>query len=332
MRKKGQIARSQDFPSAFTFVTSISIVLVSAHLIYGQLATFFLQCFRRVGSKDLIPQVLGLIEDGIFTMLYASWPIAMLTTFVGVLITFLIQGPVFTTEVFKLNFKKFNPVDNLKAKFKLKTLIELIKSILKLSIAGIIIYTVVNSGLERLAATATLPPLGAALVFNSFLTELVFKIGLVFLGIAAFDLFYQKYNFANEMKMEKFEVKQEYKDTEGNPEIKGHRRQVAREIAYEDRPSIKKAKAVITNPDHVAVAIGYDPEQYAAPWIVAKGKDNVAMWIINEAEKYNIPIMRDVPLAHQLFDEGQVLHYIPSSTYEAMAEVLRFIMGLQQRE
>jgi flagellar biosynthesis protein FlhB len=128
------------------------------------------------------------------------------------------------------------------------------------------------------------------------------------------------------MKMEKFEVKQEYKDTEGSPEIKGKRRQIAQEIAYDEGPSaVKRAKAVVTNPTHLAVAIGYEPQKYPAPFILAKGMGLIAEAIIREADKHNIAIMRNVPLAHELFENGKVYEYIPAETYEAVAEILRLI-------
>jgi type III secretion protein U len=221
----------------------------------------------------------------------------------------------------------------LKQKFKMKTLIELIKSILKIFGAAILIFLAVRHSLQDLIATAGMPPIGGAIIFQQIIIKVVLWVGIYFLLIAVGDLVYQRFNFSKEMKMEKFEVKQEYKDTEGHPEIKSKRRQIAQEIAYDEGTTqIRRARAIITNPKDIAVAIGYEPEKYAAPWIIAIGTENRAIAIIAAAEKYQIPIMRNVPLAHQLLEEGEVNKFIPETTYDAIGEILLYIESLKVRE
>lgn len=170
------------------------------------------------------------------------------------------------------------------------------------------------------------------MVFQKILIKVVSWTGIFFALIAIVDLVFQKRNFAKEMKMEKFEVKQEYKDTEGNPEIKSKRRQLAQEVAYDEGTTrVRRARAVITNPTHIAVAIGYEPETYAAPWIVAMGTEKRAELIIEQAIKYNIPIMRNVPLAHQLLEEGELNRFIPEITYDAIGEILLYVISLEAK-
>ena len=161
--------------------------------------------------------------------------------------------------------------------------------------------------------------------------EVVWKVTLFFVVIAVADLAYQKYNFANEMKMEKFEVKQEYKNTEGDPKIKSKRKEIAREIAYGDGASghVKKSKAVVTNPTHLAIAIGFEKELDPAPYILMKGADSMAQHIIKLAEEHGVPVMRNIPLARQLWEYGEEFHYVPEDTYEALAEILRWIESLE---
>ena len=175
-----------------------------------------------------------------------------------------------------------------------------------------------------------MPILGATIVFSNFLIKVAIRVGIFFLAVAIFDLVFQKKNFAKEMKMEKFEVKQEMKDTEGNPEIKGKRRQVQQEIAYQDGPSAtKRARAVITNPIHIAVAISYDAETDPAPKIVIMGKGITAESITKIAQEEHIPIMRNVPLAQELYNKGDIGQYVPEETYEAIAEVLKWLDQLE---
>ncbi|EPJ23103.1 flhB HrpN YscU SpaS family protein [Chlamydia psittaci 03DC29] len=262
-------------------------------------------------------------------ILTTSLPLLGAVGFVGILVGFLVVGPTFSTEVFKPDLKKFNPIENLKQKFKVKTLIELLKSILKIFGAALILYVTLKNRVPLIVETAGVSPIVIAVIFKEILYKAVTSIGIFFLVVAVLDLVYQRKNFAKELKMEKFEVKQEFKDTEGNPEIKGRRRQIAQEIAYEDTSSqIKHASAVVSNPKDIAVAIGYMPEKYKAPWIIAMGINLRAKRIITEAEKYGIPIMRNVPLAHQLWDEGKELKFIPESTYEAIGEILLYITSL----
>lgn len=332
-RKKGQVAKSQDFPSAVTFIVAIALTLYLSSFLFEKMGGFMVQMFTLAPRADLESTAPFYLTEMMKVILICSLPIAGIVAVVGVLVSFLVIGPTFSTEVFKPNFKKFNPVENLKQKFKMKTVIELIKSILKIFGAAVLIYFAVKNSIGDLVATAALPPLSAAIIFEKVLLKVVLWVGIYFILISVGDLIYQRYNFGKEMKMEKFEVKQEYKDTEGNPEIKGKRRQLAQEIAYDEGTSqIRRAKAVITNPKDIAVAIGYEPEKYAAPWIIAIGTENMARVIIATAEKYNIPIMRNVPLAHQLLDEGEVSKFIPESTYEAIGEILLYIESLKFKE
>ncbi len=332
-RKKGQIAKSQDFPAALTFIVAITLTLYLSTFLYEKLGGFLLQMFMLAPKTDVATIAPFILKEMIMVILVVSLPIVGIVSVVGVIVGFLVVGPTFAVEVFKPNFKKFNPVENLKQKFKMKTLVELIKSILKILGAAFLIFLAVRHSLSDLIATAGMPPTGAAIIFQQILTKVVLWVGIYFLLIAVADLIYQRFNFAKEMKMEKFEVKQEYKDTEGHPEIKSKRRQIAQEIAYDEGTTqIRRAKAVITNPKDIAVAIGYEPERYAAPWIIAIGTENRAIAIIAAAEKYQIPIMRNVPLAHQLLEEGEVNKFIPEATYDAIGEILLYIESLKVRE
>ncbi|NGX55197.1 MAG: Yop proteins translocation protein U [Chlamydiae bacterium] len=329
-RKKGQVAKSQDFPSAITFIVAVSMTLYMTSFLYEKLGGFMVQMFTLAPKTDVALSAPHLLKEMIYVILIVSLPIAGVVALVGTVVGFLVVGPTFAVEVFKPNFKKFNPVENIKQKFKMKTLVELLKSIFKIFGAAVLIYLAVRDNIGLLIATVTLPPIGGALVFKTIIFKVIVWVGIYFLIIAVIDLIYQRYNFAKEMKMEKFEVKQEYKDTEGNPEIKGKRRQLAQEIAYDSGSTqIRRAKALITNPDDVAIAIGYEPEEYAAPWIIAKGVGNRARYLIEFAEKHHIPIMRNVPLAHQLLDEGEVNKFIPEATYEAIGEILLYVESLK---
>jgi type III secretion protein U len=333
-KKKGQVAKSQDLPSAFTFIVSIWVTLGLGHYMYDKLSSFLIGTFRMIGHGDMLYAIQELMMSGIVLIFMVSLPVLVVTSMVGVAVTFLTVGPVFAPEVFKFDPKKFDPVQNLKAKFKLKTLVELIKSLFKITLACWIIYTVMWKSLPVLIQTVGLKAGPAMFVFNAFLMEVLIKVGLLFIIIAVADFAYQKKDFAKEMKMEKFEVKQEYKNTEGDPHIKSKRRQIAQEIAYSEGPTggVKRAQAVVTNPTHIAVAIGYNKEMDSAPYILAMGQDILAERIVMIASQNKIPVIRNIRLARKLWDEGEVHEYVPEDTYEALAEVLRWISALNTEE
>lgn len=332
-RKKGQVAKAQDFPSALTFVTAMCLTLYLGSFFYDQIVGYMAQIFYASTRHDIIEIIPFYLNKMIYVMLITTLPLAIIVSLVGIIVGFLIVGPTFAVEALKPNIKKLNPIENLKQKFKMKTLIELLKSVLKIFGAAVLLFFAIRHSVIDIVTTVSLSPELSMIVLKKIMYKIVLWVGIYFILIAVADLFYQRYSFAKEMKMEKFEVKQEYKDTEGNPEIKSRRRQMAQEIAYDSgTTNIRRAKAIVTNPKDVAVAIGYEPEKYKAPWIIDMGTEKRALSIIAMAEKYNIPIMRNVPLAHQLLDEGEINKFIPEATYDAIGEILLYVISLQAEE
>jgi type III secretion protein U len=329
-RKKGQVAKSQDLPSAFTFMISVFVLLALVEGMYLKIGGYLTEVFGMVSNNDLSRAIPSLYYEALMLIFITSLPIMLIVAASGVLINFLVTGPMFALEVFKFDIKKFDPIQNLKAKFKMKTLVELIKSILKISIACYIIYLVMYKSFAVLIQAVSLPLAASLLIFKEFMMEVVIKVGLFFIIIAIADFIYQKRTFAKEMMMEKFEVKQEYKNTEGDPQIKGKRKQIAQEIAYQDGPAqgTERAQALVTNPTHLAIAIGYKKDTDPAPLILAMGNDHIAAQMIKIAKEHNIPIVRNVPLAHKLWETGELYDFIPEDTYQAIAEVLRWVSTL----
>lgn len=331
-RKKGQVSKSQDFPSAFTFVTAIMLTLYSSGHLFKTLGGYILEIFGSVGKNQPDMDTAGgaLFYNALIVILTASIPMIIVVPIVGVLVNFLIIGPLFSMQIMKFDLKKLDPVQGIKNKFKIKTFVELLKSILKIIGAAAIIFYVIWTSIPEIITTAAMPVYGSALVLDEFLRKVAIRVGLFFLIVAIFDLSFQKKNFAKEMKMEKFEVKQEYKDTEGDPQIKGKRREMAREIAYQEGPrGASRAKAIITNPNHIAVAVGYEAEAEEVPIIITMGQGPVADKIIQVAMEAHVPIMRNVSLARQLYSNGAEGDYIPRETYQAVAEILKWIESLE---
>ncbi len=334
-RKKGQVAKSQDFPSAFTFIVSISSILYMSGNLYNKLTTYLITLFHQIPNSTHVAQGAGsFLQAAIFTIFSSSIPIMVFVSLIGLLVNFLIVGPLFSVQAMKPDIKRMNPVTNIKNLFKLKTFIELLKSIFKITGAFILIYSVVRSSLPEIISTCGLPLIASTMVFSSFLIKVVLRVGIFFIVIGIFDLVFQKKNFAKEMKMEKFEVKQEYKDSEGDPQQKSKRKQIAQEMAYQDGPgAARQAKAVITNPTHIAIAIDYKPEEEEpAPKILTMGLDFMAEKIIKVAVANNIPIMRNIELAQTLYYKSEIGEYVPEETYETIAEILKWLAKLDKEK
>lgn len=332
-RKKGQVAKSQDFPSAITFIVSLASVLLSAEYLFEQIGGFTIQVFSAIPTigKAGEPPAAGYWIQALQVILNSSLPIMGVVAVVGVMVNFMVVGPVFSMEALKFDLKKLNPIEGIKQKFKLKVLVELIKSCLKILGAAIIIYFIIWNALPEIITTVAMPSMATMHIVKDFLVKVIIQVGLFFLFIAIFDLAFQKKQFAKEMKMEKFEVKQEYKDTEGDPLIKSKRREAFREIAYQEGPrSAKNARVVVTNPTHIAVALKYNAAEEPAPMILTMGAGNVAERIIKIALENKVPIMRNVDLARELYARGSISQYIPEDTYEAVAEILKWVQSLEE--
>jgi len=333
-RKKGQTAKSQDGPAAATFIVSVSVTIMLVSWIYTQLAGFIFTVFGSISNDNLSSMVLVFFRQGIIIIFKTAFPVMLLTACTGAAVSFLLTGPTLALEAFKPDIKKFDPIQNIKGKFKMKTLIELLKQIIKISGAVWLIYGVIKTSLPMIVATVGLPMIATLSIYANFLMQVIIRVGIFFIVVAVADIIYQRKVFSKEMMMEKHETKQEYKNSEGDPQIKGKRKQIAQEIAYSDGPQAgaRKAKAVVTNPVHLAIAIAYEPELYPLPYICAMGEDALARLITEEAEKYNVPILRNIALAHQLYENGEVWDFIPEYTYEAVAEILRWLASLEKTD
>lgn len=332
-RKKGQVAKIQDFPSALTFIVSMSATLAAMGFFFERIGSFMLIMLKEVptAGEDFSNKAGGYFGTAMEIILTTSLPVMVLVALVGVITSFLIVGPVFSFEAMKFDLKKLNPVEGIKQKFKLKTLVELLKSLAKISGAAILIYLIIWNSLPQIISTVLMPPIGSASVVHDFLVSATIRVGLFFLFVALFDLAFQKKNFAKEMMMQKFEVKQEYKDTEGDPQIKGRRRELFREIAYQEGPgAARRARAIITNPNHIAVALKYNPVDEPAPIILTMGMGVIAEQIIKIGIENKIPIMRNVELARDLYTKGKISDYIPEDLYPAVAEIIKWIESLEK--
>lgn len=237
-----------------------------------------------------------------------------------------------TTKPLQPKFSKLNPLNGFKKILSAQSLVELVKSIAKILLIALVSYSYIKDKGALLYALYDMSMMQAVNLIGETVIDLGIRISAIYMIIAGADFMYQKYKFKNDMKMTKQEVKEEYKNAEGDPEIKGKIKARMREASQRRMmQAIPKADVVITNPTHYAVAIQYDTEVAPAPIVVAKGSDYLAQKIKEIARENNIEIVEDKPLARMLYANVDVDKQIPPELYQAVAEVLAMVYHAQGR-
>ena len=237
-----------------------------------------------------------------------------------------------TTKPLQPKFSKLNPLNGFRKIFSAQSLVELVKSIAKILLIALVSYSYIKDKGALLYALYDMSMMQAVNLIGETVIDLGIRISAIYMIIAGADFMYQKYKFKNDMKMTKQEVKEEYKNAEGDPEIKGKIKARMREASQRRMmQAIPKADVVITNPTHYAVAIQYDTEVAPAPIVVAKGSDYLAQKIKEIARENNIEIVEDKPLARMLYANVDVDKQIPPELYQAVAEVLAMVYHAQGR-
>ena len=227
---------------------------------------------------------------------------------------------------------KFNPISGFKRIFSKDSVFELFKSILKIGVVIYVAYISIRDEADDIFILYDMPLNQALALCGDVIINAGLKISLVYLVVGLADFIYQKHRFNEEMKMTKQEVKDEYKNTEGNPEIKGRQRQRMREASRQRMmQDVPKADVVITNPTHLAVAIKYDAETAKAPIVLAKGEDFLAQKIREAAKEHNIEIVENKPLARMLYANVDIGAEIPPELYQAVAEILAMVYNMKNR-
>ncbi|MDE6516344.1 MAG: flagellar biosynthesis protein FlhB, partial [Acetatifactor sp.] len=307
----------------------------------GTMGTRFLEMFR--GVYNNIPQALifwggNMPQDEMrvfFNQLMVNVLLIILPILlIGYVVSFLcdlvqVKWKV-SSKPLKPKLSKLNPLKGIKKIFSVNALVELVKAILKIALILYITYSFMKDKVVLIFSLYDMPLMQALSLVAETVTDLGIRIASVYAVIAMADYIYQKFKFQQDMKMTKQEVKDEYKNAEGDPQIKGKIRQKMREASMRRMmQALPQADVVITNPTHFAVAIQYDPEVADAPLVLAKGSDHLAARIKEIARENHIEIVENKPLARMLYANVEVGQMVPPELYQAVAEVLAFVYQLQ---
>jgi flagellar biosynthesis protein FlhB len=332
-RKRGQVWKSKDFSGVLMFVAGLGAVKVSWDMIETELAALFKYGFDKVAAPRALEQgIHAALLTGVTTLLLLSIPTVFTTAIIGGLADFLMVGPLFAKDSLTPKLEKLDPIQGLKNLFSKKQLIELPKSVLKMGITAYVVWGVVRDSSSMIVQTVQTSSEGMLAVMGELVFAIAVKISVVFTVFAVFDVWFQHYAYMKDLMMTKDEIKREYKESEGDPHHKAKRREMHMEILEGAQMSaVKKADAIVTNPDHVAIAVRYQAGQDSAPLVLAKGVDAQAEEIKAIARAAGITVVRNVPLARALLDV-ELGEEIPPSLYDAAAEVLNFVYALEQQQ
>ena len=332
-RQDGQVVKSKDLSTAIAIIIMFSFIYLISPMIWGQLSALFVHVYEQIPTKHL--DEIGypyLFARTIIPTSLILLPILVLASFVGILGDMVQIGPLFTTKPMEFNAEKFNPTKYFKNLVSPKTLFDLFKNIAKVLILGIVGYMVYSSHFEDILMLAAIDNHFAILIqFGSLILDFIIKAGIAFLIIAAADYGVTKWKFLQDQKMSFKEVKDEYKNSEGDPNVKAALRQRRQQLLQQKMmDSVTTCDFVVTNPTHVACAIKYDAEKMESPMLVAKGTELFAQKIKEIAREHNIPVIENPPVARALFRLVEVNRQIPPDLYKAIAEILIFVYKLKK--
>jgi len=331
-RERGQIARSVELNSAIILLTAlITIRYVGPYLLnsMGKLTVFTYENLSAdFGMENVYSYTIFYMME-IFKMVA---PILMMMLIVGLIVNYMQVGVLFTIQPLTPKLSKISPIAGFQRLFSRRSLIEFVKSMLKLTVIAWLGYEGVKSALPQLIPAMDMQGAEAIKFVGELTSNILTRIIIALLVIAALDFLYQRWEYGESLKMSKQEIKDEFRQAEGDPMIKARIRQIQREMARRRMfESIPKATVVITNPTHVAVALEYK-DGMQSPVVLAKGERVIAEKIKEVARKHNVPIVENPPLARTLLKQCPVGAPISPDLFEAVAEVLAFVYRMNRKK
>lgn len=334
-RKKGQIARGAELPAALSFLGALAALNFLSSDIVGRAGNLFAHTMIHAADHKTLtaPDVHNMILEGAKVLAMLSLPIVAVSLAASLAGNFAQGGLTMTAEALKPNANKFNPAKNIKRIFGTDSIVGLIKTALKLILLGAVSYSTLSPLINEAPTLVNAPLMSVMVKLGEAFYSLGLRTGMILLLLALLDYGYAYYKHEKSLKMTKQEIRDEYKEQEGDPMVKSKRRSAARALVQKrSLAEVPKATVVITNPTHFAVALRYDREKDAAPTVVAKGADNIAFKIREIARENDVPLVENPPLARALFKVVEPNQIIPIELFSAVAEVLAFVYRQKNKQ
>lgn len=339
-REKGQVAKSKDLTGGVLMVASFVVFKIYVGYLGGSLTGFFGEYYRRIGDLSSTSSQLDSL-DTYFNSIFDAMVLDVILAIVPLLLAVFVLAFVVdlvqvkwkpTLKPLEPKFDKFNPINGVKRMFSVRTLIQLLKSIAIIAVCVIVAYNKLKNEIGFLFNVYEIPMYSVVAYTGELIIDLAITISVIYLIVGVADYLFERYKFMEDMKMTKQELKDEWKNTEGNPEIKGRQKRKMMEASRRRMmQAIPEADVVITNPTHFAVALKYEPNSGKAPVVVAKGEDYLAFKIKEVAKENSVEIVENKPLARMLYYNVDLGMEIPSELYQAVAEVLAFVWKLKNK-
>lgn len=330
-RKKGNIFFSNDAVSVLVLLSCFAVTYAVGPMAVERLDWFFRYCYQRIQADALLYglELTELIHEALWTVVIVAGPILAVAIFAGIGVTLFQTKMLITGETLKPKWDRLNPINGMKRLFSLRSIIEALKGILKIVILLYLVYQFIYGLLTSLVRYMQVDFLTACRHLFDQCFSLTMQIMLAYIVLAGADIFYQWWEYERNLRMSKQEIKEEFKQMEGDPKIKGKIKQMQRQMAMSRMmQQVPEADVVIKNPTHFAVALRYRPETDAAPIVLAKGQDHLALKIIAIAEEHKITVIENIPLARALYAQTDLNRQIPPELYNAVAEVLVYLYKL----
>jgi flagellar biosynthesis protein FlhB len=331
-RKKGQIAKSREIPSVAILMAGVSILFLSGSFIFHQLSVLMVRFLRQMGSGLSPADVQTLNLDLVRSVLLILSPVLIAVAAASILSHMAQSGALFSMEILEPDWSKISLIKGFKRILSAQSLMELPKALLKMLIIGGVAWSTISNEWPRILL---LTGQGPASIFQTLVSvswTLFLKTGLVMMALAVLDYLFQRRAHDKSLRMTKQETKEESKLTEGDPLIKSRIRGIQRQLARRRMMAeVPKADVIITNPTHLAVALAYRSKEMAAPQVVAKGAGHVAEKIREIGRSHRIPLIENKPLAQTLFKTVDLGKTIPSSLYQAVADILAYVYRIKKK-
>ncbi len=333
-REKGQVIRSVEINSAIIILVSFYIMKFFSGSIIHNLEDIYKSALAVNAPLDDIFTYNGL-QNGLTKMILKAFlavlPITVGCLIAGIVVNYVQVGFLFTTKPLKPDLNRINPIQGFKRIFSKRAIYELIKALLKLAVIIGIVYKTFEESLKSMPLLLNMQINSGFLHICNQIFQMAIRCGFALLAMSAFDYFYQWWDYEKNLRMTKQEVKEEFKQAEGDPQVKGRIREMQRQLSMGRMiQEIPHADVVIVNPTHYAIALVYKPDKNDAPIVVAKGQGYIALRIKKEAAEHHITIVENKPLAQALYDTTEIGQAIPPELYRAVAEVLAYVYSLKQ--
>ena len=325
-KKEGNVPRSQDVSSFVTLFVAVGAVFALLAFINYRLETLYRYYQQFIGVELTKNIIFEISLHSLTELLIMIIPLATIVAISGILAAVMQFGFIFTTKPLTPDLKKIDPIKGLGKLFSLKKLIEGLKITIKVAIVFVVAFYFLIAFTKELTSVINAPLLGQMIWLRDKIILLVAIMLILFFILAIIDLLIVRFQYFKELRMSKQEIKDEYKQMEGDPMVKSRIKKLQMELAQKRMMSeIPTADVVITNPTHYAVALRYDKKREAAPRVVAKGVDHLALRIKEIAREHMIQIVENPPLARELYKACDLEEQIPQTLYKAVAEVLAFV-------